>query len=116
MGTMVRHRRAALLPGAIIGLLLILAVLAPLIAPYAFDALDLAREPSAFGIDVDQSRERNQKFHLPHDCCCCSRLGFAGIQPSLRFGARKESDLIGEFRGAGTIALAAAGEHQRNAL
>ena len=47
MGTMVRHRRAALLPGAIIGLLLILAVLAPLIAPYAFDALDLARRRGA---------------------------------------------------------------------
>jgi len=42
MGTKFRRRRAAFLPGAILGLLVILAVLAPLIAPYAFDALDLA--------------------------------------------------------------------------
>ena len=42
-----RRHRAALLPGAVLGALLILAVLAPLIAPYAFDALDLGRRRGA---------------------------------------------------------------------
>lgn len=41
-----RHR-SALVPAAILGALLVLALLAPLIAPYAFDALDLARRRGA---------------------------------------------------------------------
>ena len=42
-----RRHRAAFVPGAILGALLLLAVLAPLVAPYAFDALDLARRRGA---------------------------------------------------------------------
>ena len=41
-----RHR-TAIVPIAILGALVILAVLAPLVAPYAFDALDLARRRGA---------------------------------------------------------------------
>ena len=43
MRALLRRHRAAVVPGAILVALLVLAVLAPLVAPYAFDALDLAR-------------------------------------------------------------------------
>jgi len=44
---LVRRHRAAVVPGAILLALVVLAVLAPLVAPYAFDALDLARRRGA---------------------------------------------------------------------
>ena len=44
---LVRRHRAAVVPGAILVALVVLAVLAPLVAPYAFDALDLARRRGA---------------------------------------------------------------------
>jgi len=47
MGALLRRHRAAVVPGAILVALLVLAVLAPLVAPYAFDALDLARRRGA---------------------------------------------------------------------
>jgi len=42
MRALLRRHRAAVVPAAVLGALLILAILAPLIAPYAFDSLDLA--------------------------------------------------------------------------
>jgi len=42
MRALLRRHRAAVIPAAVLGALLILAILAPLIAPYAFDSLDLA--------------------------------------------------------------------------
>ena len=42
MRALLRRHRAAAIPAAVLGALLILAILAPLIAPYAFDSLDLA--------------------------------------------------------------------------
>ena len=47
MSALLRRHRAAVVPGAILIALLVLAVLAPLVAPYAFDALDLARRRGA---------------------------------------------------------------------
>jgi len=47
MGALLRRHRAAVVPGAILVALLVLAGLAPLVAPYAFDALDLARRRGA---------------------------------------------------------------------
>jgi peptide/nickel transport system permease protein len=44
---LLRRHRSAVVPGAILVALLVLAVLAPLVAPYAFDALDLARRRGA---------------------------------------------------------------------